>query len=123
MNTALKRKQLELSVTKCCLLFFDKKSRSKETREANNGNYLLSIGGHMIKAKVQEKYLGDILNEGGLRQSVQATISERYGKAFASIREIGAVINDFRINAIGGLRAGLDIFEMVVIPPFLNNSD
>ena len=77
----------------------------------------------MIKAKVQEKYLGDILNEGGLRQSVQATISERYGKAFASIREIGAVINDFRINAIGGLRAGLDIFEMVVIPSVQNNSD
>ena len=91
MNAAMKRKQLELSVTKCCVLIFDKKSRSKETREAINENSLLSIGGHMIKAKVQEKYLGDILNEGGLRQSVQATISERYGKAFASIKEIGAV--------------------------------
>ena len=51
--------------------------------------------------KPQDKYLGDILNEGGLKESVQATISERYGKAFASIREIGAVINNFRINAIG----------------------
>ena len=38
-------------------------------------------------------------------------------------REIGAVINDFRINAIGGLKAGLDIFELVVIPSLLNNSD
>ena len=102
INAAMRRKQLELNVTKCCVLIFDKKSRSKETREAINENSLLSIGGHMIKAKVQEKYLGDILNEGGLRQSVQATISERYGKAFASIREIGAVINDFRVNAIGG---------------------
>ena len=85
--------------------------------------YLLSIGGNKIKAKVQDKYLGDILHEGGLRQSVQATIDERYGKAFASLREIGSVINDFRINAIGGLKAGLDIFEMVVIPSVLNNSD
>ena len=61
--------------------------------------------------------------EGGLKKSVQATISERYGKAFNTIREIGSVIDDFRINAIGGLRAGLDIFEMVVIPSILNNSD
>ena len=123
MNAAMKRKQLEINVDKCCVIVFDKKSRSKETREAINQNSWLSIDGNRVKAKQQDKYLGDILNEGGLKQSVQATISERYGKAFASIREIGAVINDFRINAIGGLKAGLDIFEMVVIPSVLNNSD
>ena len=123
MNAAMKRKQLEIIVDKCCVIVFDKKSRSKETREAINQNSWLSIDGNRVKAKQQDKYLGDILNEGGLKQSVQATISERYGKAFASIREIGAVINDFRINAIGGLKAGLDIYEMVVIPSVLNNSD
>ena len=77
----------------------------------------------MIKAKPQDKYLGDILNEGGLTQSVKETINDRYGKAFNTINEIGAVINDFRINAIGGLKSGLDIFEMVVVPSILNNSD
>jgi hypothetical protein len=108
VNAAMKRKQLELNIDKCCVLIFDKKSKSKETREAINNNCLLSIGGLRIKAKVQDKYLGDILHEGGLRQSVQGTISETYGKAFSSILEIGAVIND--LNAIGGLKAGLDIF-------------
>ena len=110
MNAAMKRKQLELNVDKCGVIVFDKRSKTKETREAINLKCLLSIGGNKIKAKVQDKYLGDILHEGGLRQSVQATIDERYGKAFASLREIGSVINDFRINAIGGLKAGLDIF-------------
>ena len=119
----MKRKQLELNVDKCGVIVFDKRSKTKETRKAINLKCLLSIGGNKIKAKVQDKYLGDILHEGGLRQSVQATIDERYGKAFASLREIGSVINDFRINAIGGLKAGLDIFEMVVIPSVLNNSD
>ena len=83
----------------------------------------LSIGGNKIRAKQQDKYLGDILSEGGLKASVQATINERYGKSYSAIREIGAVINDFRLNTIGGLRAGLDIFEMVVVPSLLNNSD
>ena len=112
----MRRKQLELNVDKCCVLVFDKKIRSKKSREAINNDCLLYIGGQKIKAKILEKYLGDSLHEGGLRQSIQATIIERYGKAFASIKEIGAVINDFRINAIGRLKAGLDIFEMVVIP-------
>ena len=54
--------------------------------------------------------MGDILHVGGLKKSVEATISDRYGKTFAAINEIGAVISDFRINARGGLKAGLDIF-------------
>ena len=83
----------------------------------------LSIGNQMIKAKVQDKYLGDILHEGGLEKSVEATISDRYGKTFAAINEIGVVMSDFRIDAIGGLKAGLDIFELCVIPSLLNNSD
>ena len=95
INAAMKQKHLELNVDKCCAIVFDKRSKTKETREAINLKCLLSIGGNKIKAKVQDKYLGDILHEGGLRQSVQATIDERYGKAFASLREIGSVINDF----------------------------
>ena len=34
MNAAMKRKQLEINMDKCCVIVFDKKSRSKETREA-----------------------------------------------------------------------------------------
>ena len=123
MNAAMKRKQLELNVDKCCVIIFDKISKSKATRETINKKGLLTIGKHMIKAKPQDKYLGDILNEGGLAQSMKETVNDRYGKAFNTIKEIGAVINDFRINAIGGLKAGLDIFEMVVVPSVINNSD
>ena len=72
---------------------------------------------------MQDKYLGDILHEGGLKKSVEATISDRYGKIFAAINEIGVVMSDFRIDAIAGLKAGLDIFELCVIPSLWNNSD
>ena len=123
MNSAMKRKQLELNADKCCVIVFDRKSKAKSTREIINNNSLLSIGHQMIKAKEKDKYLGDILHEGGLGKSVEATIIDRYGKTFAAIIEIGSVINDFRIDAIGGLKAGLDIFELCVIPSLLNNSD
>ena len=33
------------------------------------------------------------------------------------------MINDFRINEIGGLKDDLDIFELVDIPSVLNISD
>ena len=123
INAAMKRKQLELNVAKCGVIIFDKKQRAKQTRDAINTNSLLTIGKDKVKAKAQDKYLGDILSEGGLRSSVEATISDRYGKAFAAIKEIGAVINDFRIDSLGGMKAGMEIFEMVVIPSVLNNCD
>ena len=123
MNSAMKRKQLELNADKCCVIVFDRKSKAKSTREIINNNSLLSIGHQMIKAKEKDKYLGDILHEGGLGKSVEATISDRYGKTFAAIIEIGSVINYFRIDAIGGLKAGLGIFELCVILSLLNNSD
>ena len=123
LNAAMKRKQLDLNVDKCAVIVFDKKKKSKNSREAINKDQLLKIGDNMVKAKIQDKYLGDILNEGGLRKCVEATISDRYGKAFNALKEIGAVINDYRINTIGGLKAGIEIFEMAVIPSVLNNAD
>ena len=77
----------------------------------------------MIKAKDQDKYLGNILHEGGLKKSLEATVSERYGKTFTAITEIGVVMSYYRIDAIGGPEAGLDIFELCVIPSLWNNSD
>ena len=39
---------------------------------------------------MQDKYLGDILHEGGLKKSVEATISDRLdtGRHFAAINDI-----------------------------------
>ena len=67
MNSAMKRKQHELNTDKCCVLVFDRKQKAKSTRENINNNCLLSIGNQMIKAKVQDKYLGDILMKEDLR--------------------------------------------------------
>ena len=76
-----------------------------------------------MKMSNEEKYLGDQINCNGLAASVEATIKKRIGKVTKSIYDIRAVIEDVRIYVAGGLTAGLDIWELAVIPYLLNNCD
>ena len=41
----------------------------------------------------------------------------------SSIIEISSILDDFRIDFLGGLKAGLDIFELALIPALLNIAD
>ena len=69
------------------------------------------------------KYLGDWLSENGLADSVEMTVEKRKGLVSKSIYDIRSVIDDCRSNMIGGLSAGIDIWEMAVIPMLLNNAE
>ena len=73
--------------------------------------------------KEQDTYLGDILHESGLSKSVKVTVDKRYGRAYSAILEVASILEDFRIDSIGGLRVGLEIFELAIVPSLLNNSD
>ena len=81
-------------------------------------NESLKICNQKILAKENDQYLGDFLHE-----SVEATVSHRYGRIFSAIIEVSSILEDYRIDTIGGLKAGLDIFEMALIPSLLNNSE
>ena len=61
----------------------------------------------------QEKYLGDYIHQNGNPNSVLATIKARSGLVTSAI---------MWINVVGGLCAGIDIWELSVIPFLLNNS-
>lgn len=76
-----------------------------------------------IKNKVQEKWLGDQLNENGLAATNLATVVSRRGKVTAAIFEIKALLEDVRLHSLGGLECGLEIFNLAVLPFLLNNSD
>ena len=73
--------------------------------------------------KEQDTYLGDILHESGLSKSVKVTVDKRYGRAYSAILEVASILEDFRIDSIGGLKVGLEIFELAIVPSLLNNSD
>ena len=80
------------------------------------------LSGFPMKEVTQEKYLGDYIHQNGNPDSVMATIKARSGLVTSAINEIRSVLEDCRINVVGGLCAGIDIWELSVIPFLLNNS-
>ena len=74
-----------------------------------------------MKEKKSEAYLGDILCSEGIEASIEATIKDRAAKVKGSIYELRALIEDFRMQAVGGLRGAVDLYESCIIPSLLSN--
>ena len=59
----------------------------------------------------------------GLDASIKATVVSRSGKVKAAIFEIKAIIEDLRMQSIGGLLCAIDIWELAIIPSLMFNSE
>ena len=79
------------------------------------------LGKMIMQEKKQDKYLGDILNNRGLAVYVEATIKWREANVKGSIYELRSIIEDFRMQAVGGFEAPIDLYDSSIIPPLLNN--
>ena len=79
------------------------------------------LGKNIIHEKPEEKYLGDIFSSEGLAESVDATVKERTAKVKASIYELRALVEDVRMQAVGGFEASIDMFESSIVPSLLAN--
>ena len=122
MEALAETKLLDYNMDKTCYIVTGKEKERKKVEEDFNSNPP-TLYGQKMKSSIDEKYLGDQINCGGLAASVASTIEKRSGKVLHSIYEIRAIIDDCRIHAAGGLTAGLDISEMAVVPYLLNNCD
>ena len=98
----MKRKQLSFGIDKCSVIVFDK--NSKNVRENLNRANVIKISNEEIKIREKDTYLGDILHEGGLSQRVKATVDKRHGRTLSAIIEVSAILNDYRIDSIWGLK-------------------
>ena len=78
---------------------------------------------HEMKPSKAEKYLGDMISEDGLGESAHATVLGRKGQTVMAIIEITSVVNDCRVTSVGGLVAGIQIWESSVIPFLINNCE
>lgn len=78
----------------------------------------LRMGSMEMKRMKNFKYLGDIIDEQGLEESVDATGE---GKVKGSILELKAVCKDFQLQICGGMMGALDIFNMAICPDLLAN--
>ena len=84
-------------------------------------DYPLTYDDFVIKKKVKQKWLGSQLHEGGPAASHLATVEERRGRTTGAIFELKSCLEDIRLNSVGGISAGLQIYEMSIIPMLLNN--
>ena len=68
------------------------------------------------------KYLGDILDGEGLAASIDSSIEERLPKIKTAMFECKTLMEDYRMQAIGGTSGALDLWNAVIIPTILFNS-
>ena len=118
----METKLLDFNIDKSCFMVVGNAKYKNVIREKLQ-SAPLTLSGFPMKEVQQEKYLGDYLHCNGNPASVLATVNARYGLAVSAIYEIKSVLEDCRINVVGGLKAGIDIWELSVIPFLLNNSD
>ena len=76
----------------------------------------------MTKVKT-EKYLGDMISSDGLADCVLKTVLKRKGQVVSCILETKAVVEYYRSMVVGGITAGLEIWELAILPFLLNNSE
>ena len=68
-----------------------------------------------------EKYLGDIINEKGCKESITATIKERMRKLTSKCEEIVQRANTILMGGLQNRNIAIKLFKALVIQPLLHN--
>ena len=63
-----------------------------------------------------------MIHSGGVRASCAATITEREGKINGAIFETKSIIEEFRMQAIGGIMAAWEIWEKPMVLSLLSGA-
>jgi hypothetical protein len=121
LDYVLKGKQLEAHPDKSGFLVFGS-NKFMDMAEHVIFKAPVMMGSIVMTEKKSEKYLGDILCSEGLRASVKASIEDRAGKVKGSNYELRALIEDFRMQAVGGTAAAIDLYESCIVSSLMSNS-
>ena len=116
----LSAKTLVINTSKCKVLICGKTVEAKVLK-FNYDNNPITTGPDPTKRAECEKYLGDFLDEMGVRESWQKTILSRSGKLRGAVAETIALVQDFKSTTIGPVSAGVDLWEGLCLPGFLYN--
>ena len=122
VEAAMETKLLDFNLDKSCYIIMgsnDNKKKIENDLEVSP----LTLCGEPMKTVPAEKYLGDMISCNGLAASVEATVAKRRGQVFSNILEIKAVIEDYRATVVGGVAAGIEIWELAIMPFLMNNSE
>ena len=120
LSFLMKEKQLKVHPDKTGFIAIGTKDYQQKIANETNESPIM-FGEIVTKSKESDKYLGDIIHRDGLAASVEATIRDRKGRITSATLEIKAVIDDYRMQALGGMMGGWDLWNMAVVPSLLNN--
>ena len=115
MASVMNSKQLTLNQDKTGFILFGKESMVCRVREEIAVSPIY-FGDFITREKVSDKWLGDIFHQGGLAESVTATIKDREPKVKAACYEAAAIVEDWRSQCVGGFSSAIDLFELAILP-------
>ena len=81
----------------------------------------IKFNSFVTKEKMVDKYLGDLFSSEGLGESILETIKDRAGKVKTAMMDVKGVMEDFRMQAVGGIIGAWDLWNMAIIPSLLAN--
>ena len=122
MEAIAESKLLDFNLNKSCYMIIGNNSNCEAIKDEIKANPIMLCNQQMTCVS-EAKYLGDWICEDGLEESVACTVNKRKGLAISSIYEIRSVVEDCRIMLCGGVLAGLDIWELAVLPMLLYNAE
>ena len=96
-------------------------SKYKEEVRRQVADELIMFGSFETKEKTVDKYLGDMFSSEGLGDSIMKTIQDRAGKVKIAMMEVQGVMEDFRMQAVGGIMGAWDLWNSAILPSLLSN--
>ena len=116
-----REKQLTCHPDKTCFVIVGNKGYiSKVKAEVEKDPIML--GSQVTKPSKEEMYMGDVLAEGSsLAASTSATVTKRIARARGAIREVKSIMEDFRMQAIGGMSGAWDLWKSGISASLLAN--
>jgi hypothetical protein len=114
IDTVMETKLLDFNLDKSCYMVIGEECAQNDIRKQFQETPL-TLSGVVMKEVNEEKYLGDYISAGGLDKSTIVTIDRRYNKVVNALVEIRAVVEDCRSHITGGIKTGLEIWEMAYL--------
>ena len=122
IDNILKRKQLSVNYDKSKYLIIGSKEYRSEVLKEIEENPMM-MGNVEIGHSEKEKYLGDIIHEKGIVESISATIKSRTNGLISKCDEIIKICESPVMGGTGNSLAALKLFEAQIIPALLHNCE
>ena len=123
MSYLFEEKGLEAHPEKTKYIYFRGNKKDQEMVEEELKQMPMKFGEvFCIKQSKEEKYLGQMLHEDGPAASVAATVTSRAGRCKGAVFEIRSVIEEFSMQALGGMDAAKILLEKALLPSLLHGA-